>query len=234
MSSRDLVDLDAPTDENFDAAVLSSTGKASPSVSRRELVGRPDLWRVKRDFQIDFLLRQGLKPEDRLLDVGCGTLRGGIPLIDYLDPGRYVGVESRYEAMEVGLEELDRHGLEHKQPILISADLLSVVDYLPAFDVIWAFSVLFHMRDPVVDDTLAFVAAHLRDDGVFYGNVETGERTEEEWLAFPVIRRPLKWYRDKASEHGLACDVLGMLEDLGHESGLDRDDEQRMLELRAA
>lgn len=202
-----------------------------PSVERRELVGRPDLWGVKRAFQIDFLLDQGLEPEHRLLDVGCGTLRGGVPLIDFLEPGCYVGVESRYETMAEGIEELTRHDLEEKRPILITADLLSVVDYLPAFDFIWAYSVLFHMRDPVVEDTLGFVSEHLRDGGVFYANVEAGERKEEGWLDFPVIRRPLEWYRQKASEEGLELTSLGTLRDLGQESGLDRDDEQRMLRI---
>lgn len=232
MSSQDPSNTHAAADDARDAPVVSSTLKEPPSVPRRELVGRPDLWGVKRTFQIEFLFDHGLEPDHRLLEVGCGTLRGGIPLIEYLEAGRYVAVESRYEAMRQGLDELNRHGLEEKRPILITADLLSVVDHLPEFDVIWAFSVLFHMRDPVVDDTFTFVATHLRDGGVFYGNVETGIRKEEEWLDFPVIRRPLEWYREKASAHGLSCDELGTLEELGQESGLKRDDEQRMLELR--
>lgn len=225
---------DAEADRDSDGPMTTGTLKELPAVPRRELVGRPDLWGVKRAFQIDFLAEQGLQPHHRLLDVGCGTLRGGVPLVDYLEPGGYVGVESRYEAMKEGIEELARHGLEEKRPILVTADLLSVVDYLPAFDVIWAFSVVFHMRDPVVDDTFGFVSTHLREGGVFYCNVETGSRKEEEWLDFPVIRRPLDWYRDRASEHGLDCTDLGTLAELGQDSGLERDDEQRMLEIRVS
>lgn len=203
-----------------------------PPEKRRELVGRPDLWGVKRAFQFEFLLSRGLEPEHSLLDVGCGTLRGGVPFIAYLEEGRYVGVESRYEAMREGLEELARHDLEKKRPILLTADLLSVVDHLPPFDFIWAYSVVFHMRDPVVEDTLAFVATHLREGGRFLANVEAGERNEEEWLEFPVIRRPLAWYRERAAAHGLETRNLGTLRSLGQDSGVERDDQHLLLEFQ--
>jgi hypothetical protein len=35
----------------------------------------------------------GLKPQDTCVDYGCGTLRVGIHLIDYLNPGCYWGLE---------------------------------------------------------------------------------------------------------------------------------------------
>ena len=37
------------------------------------------------------LLDHGLKPDDICVDYGCGTLRIGVHVIDYLDPGRYWG-----------------------------------------------------------------------------------------------------------------------------------------------
>jgi len=49
---------------------------------RHGLVGPARLWKMKRDFQIGFLKNFGLKPDNVLLDLGCGTLRGGIPIIE--------------------------------------------------------------------------------------------------------------------------------------------------------
>ena len=60
---------------------------------RHALVGPGHLWKEKRDWQMGFLLNHGLSPSDHFLDVGCGTLRGGIPIIEYLDPGNYTGFD---------------------------------------------------------------------------------------------------------------------------------------------
>ena len=77
------------------------TSMLQPAEERRHsLVGPPDLWEMKREFQIRFLRQAGLSPEHYLLDIGCGTLRGGIPLIDYLETGHYFGLESRQQGLD--------------------------------------------------------------------------------------------------------------------------------------
>jgi len=53
------------------------------------MVGPPGVWKDCRDFQINFLRKMGLKTHHQVLDIGCGPLRGGIPLIRYLDAGNY-------------------------------------------------------------------------------------------------------------------------------------------------
>src|SRR5690606_32860476 len=87
---------------------------------RHALVGDGKLWKMKRDFQLEFLLAQGLKKEHRFMDIGCGTLRGGIPVIDYLHPGNYYGIEVREQTLLEARKELKEAGLEHKHPQLIN------------------------------------------------------------------------------------------------------------------
>jgi len=82
--------------------------------ARHSLVGPGDLWDVKRRFQLEFLLGAGLKPHHRLLDFGCGTLRGGLPLIEYLDQGNYVGLDVRTETLKEACHELEESGLDQK------------------------------------------------------------------------------------------------------------------------
>src|SRR3954447_26273250 len=69
----------------------------SAKQQRHSLVGPPHVWKDKRKFQIEFLEGSGLRPDTKLVDIGCGTLRGGIPIIERLDPGNYVGVDVRPE-----------------------------------------------------------------------------------------------------------------------------------------
>ena len=55
-------------------------------------------------LQRDFLVDQGLMPEHRLLDVGCGALRAGIHLVEYLDPGHYYGIDINETVLDAGYD----------------------------------------------------------------------------------------------------------------------------------
>ena len=196
---------------------------------RHALVGRPDLWPMKRAFQIDFLRRQGLRSSDHLLDIGCGSLRGGAALIAFLDPGGYCGIDVRASVLAEAREELRREKLLGKRAELVLAPDMHVLDLGRRFDVMWAFSVLFHLSDPVLEGCLAMVARHLEEDGVFFANVIVGDAPPGEWQGFPVAPRPLRFYRELARRHGLEAQVMGTLAEWGHDSGDPSQDSQCML-----
>src|SRR4029077_1544672 len=125
---------------------------AGKQTRRHGLVGRPERWQLRRDFQIASLGEPGLEPRHVLVDVGCGTLRGGIPIIEYLDAGSYVGIDVRAEAIEEARQELREHGLEDKRPQLIAAASLAEVELSREADRIWAFSLLMHLDDEKLDE----------------------------------------------------------------------------------
>jgi cyclopropane fatty-acyl-phospholipid synthase-like methyltransferase len=205
---------------------LKASFGAGPA--RHGLVGPAKLAGMKRAFQIDFLRRQGLRPEHRLVDIGCGTLRGGIPIIDYLARGNYCGIEARRYVLDQGIAELRENGLEGKEPMLISDDLGDIS--LPGrFDFAWAFSVLFHMADARLEDCFRFVSTHLASDGVFFANARIGAHDEGRWQEFPVVWRSLEYYDRLASRYGLHTMDIGSLGEVGHVSGKPGQDEQRML-----
>lgn len=193
----------------------------SPSARRHAKVGPPQAWKAKRDFQIAFLRETGLQPDHHLLDFGCGTLRGGIPLIGYLEPGRYVGLDAREEILPEAREELEQAGLQDRRPLLLISEHPDEADF-PAglrFDRIWAFSVLIHLTDEMLERTLRMVSERLAADGAFYANVNLGERPELQWERFPVVTRQLAFYRAAAARHGLSVDAVGTLAELGERSG---------------
>jgi SAM-dependent methyltransferase len=216
------------------AASRARAAVAGRQARRHGLVGRPELWQQKRDFQIAFLREHGLLPAHVLVDLGCGTLRGGIPIIAYLDEGSYVGIDVREEAIEEARHELQEHGLEHKRPELIATPSLAAVDLGRTADYAWGFSVLMHLADERLDECLAFARRHLAQGGVFYANAITEELPPARWREFPVISRPVDAYREQAERNGLSLRDVGALADLGHVTGLAHHDEQRMLELRRA
>lgn len=200
----------------------------NPSEKRHALVGNPDLWKMKRDFQIQFLKEKGLMESHYLLDLGCGTLRGGIPIIEYLDDGHYFGLEVRPDVLEEARKELADAGLIRKKPILL---LPSDTHSLPTrtFNFIWAFSVLIHMDDENLRKAIVLVQSCLAEDGVFYANVNLGIGKELEWQGFPVVRRSLDFYKKVAAEFALTVVDIGDIKSLGHHNGIESQDSQHML-----
>jgi len=198
---------------------------------RHAMVGPAELWKMKRDFQIQFLKAMGLAPEHYFLDIGCGTLRGGIPVIAYLEAGHYYGVEVRAELLDESRKELREAGLEGKKPNLLQAADMSQLAIDQNFDYVWAFSVLIHMRDDILGRTLKFVGQHLSEEGAFYANVNIGERDEGNWQGFPIVWRTLEFYDRECARSGLAVTDLGALKDHGHVSKIESQDSQRMLRI---
>lgn len=198
---------------------------------RHELVGPPKLWKMKQEFQINFLKGQGLQMENTLLDIGCGTLRGGIPIIDYLDKGNYCGIDVRENVLNEGKQELNEANLENKNPRLFSFTDFSELKLDSNFDVIFCFSVLIHLEDSIAEKCFRFVAEHLNEDGVFYANVNFAEREDGNWQGFPIAFRSSEFYENLCAKNSLKMDIIGTLGKLGHHSGVQAQDDQIMLKI---
>ena len=70
------------------AEELSSTIFLGGPTKFIEIVGR---------LQLIILLKEGLYPDSKVLDIGCGCLRGGYWLIHFLNPNCYFGIEPKYQ-----------------------------------------------------------------------------------------------------------------------------------------
>jgi len=169
-------------------------------------------------------------PEHYVLDLGCGVLRGGLPIIEYLHEGHYYGIESRKAVLDEGVSALQEAGLQSKSPTLLVIDDLSKAMLDRKFEFIWAFSVLIHMEDRILDACLGFASRHLGRDGRMYANVNIGNEKEGRWQEFPLVRRSSEFYTSAAERHGLQATDVGTLQSLGHVSGSRGQDLQMMLE----
>jgi hypothetical protein len=140
-------------------------------------------------------------------------------------------VEARAEVLDEARKELREAGQERKNPILLLSQDVSQLAIDQEFDYIWAFSVLFHMSDEILNDTLHFASKHLSAEGVFYANVNLGEEEEGNWQGFPVVARTFEFYSHACAANGLAVSDLGALRDHGHVSNVESQDSQRMLRI---
>lgn len=129
------------------------------------------LWEEVGQLQIDYLTMHGLKPSDRLFDLGCVTLRAGRHLIRYLDAGGYTGMDMSAEAVAAAVQLVGEEGLAGKRPDLIrnaSGDLKFAELEGRRFDVVLAQSVSTHLLEPHIDECFAHIHKVLAPGGRFF------------------------------------------------------------------
>lgn len=214
--------------------IISKTIKPlfySRKEKRHRLVGPAKLWKMKQEFQINFLNQNGLKPEHTLLDIGCGTLRGGIPIIDYLECGNYTGIDVRKEVIKEAIKELEEERLTNKKPTIISFNDFDELETNKQFDIVFAFSVLIHLSDDILEKSISYVSKTLKNDGKYFANVNIGKREEGNWQGFPIVFRELSFYEQLFKKYGLKAEKMDNLVSLGHSSKMELGDKQVMLKI---
>jgi len=144
--------------------------KSDTARSHERAVGSQthDSWLEIGQMQFDYLVKHGLKPADRILEIGCGNLRAGRLLIEYLDAGNYYGIDISAEVLAEALNVLSDAGLQDKLPRLTLTDDLTL-SFLPAgyFNVVHANSVFTHCPVEIIDQCLANVGRVMAPGGFF-------------------------------------------------------------------
>jgi SAM-dependent methyltransferase len=173
-------------------------------------------WRKAGARQFNYLRKHGLQPDHRILEIGCGNLRAGWRLIDYLDAGGYYGIDISPEVLLAAQATLVREGVTDKLPHLTLVDNLRF-EFLPdaAFDVIHAHSVFSHTPPAVIEEAFRHVARILRPTGFFdftFNRTDGRERN--------VLREDF-YYRtqtliDLADRCGLDAEFMDDWEELHH------------------
>jgi SAM-dependent methyltransferase len=167
-------------------------------------------------LQFDYLVGHGLKPGDRLLEIGCGSLRAGWRFIDYLDAGGYYGIDISPDILLAAHRTLVEHDLQAKLPHLTLVDDLTFASLPEAyFTVVHAHSVFSHSPLHVIDQCLEHVGRILAPDGWFDFTFDRTDGDEHHvlWEDF--------YYRTEtlvslAGKHGLDARFMDDWEALPH------------------
>ncbi|TDD24422.1 class I SAM-dependent methyltransferase [Actinomadura sp. KC06] len=173
-------------------------------------------WLALGQMQFDYLRKHGLKPDDRILEIGCGNLRAGWRFIDYLDAGNYYGIDISPDILLAAQNTLVRQDLREKLPHLTLVNDLKL-QFLPSrhFSVVHAHSVFSHSPIEVIDECLANVGRVLTSDGFFDFTFDRTEGPEHH-----VLREDF-YYRTEtlislAERHGFAARFMDDWEELPH------------------
>lgn len=135
----------------------------------RSYVGPPAQYDFMGNTQFRLLTSLGLREEHNLLDIGCGSLRAGKFLIQYLLPERYTGVEPNNWLWETALENEIGYDIQAiKKPTFVSSADFALPN-LPrnSFDFAVAQSIYSHAGSDAVQESLKAVFDLLRDTGQF-------------------------------------------------------------------
>jgi SAM-dependent methyltransferase len=173
------------------------------------------LWEEAGAAQFRFLYDRGLKPQHYLLDIGCGSLRGGVKFIPYLDAGHYMGVDQEPLLIQLGLEkELDPALNAAKRPRFLISDSFQFeqLDHRP--DYALAVSLFTHLPEPLILDCLRKLRKFIREDGVFYASfVECGlpqdnPAAPHPHRSFSYTRQQMLQFGQSTGWTGEACGIL--------------------------
>lgn len=156
------------------------------------------LWEEYGILQRDFLIAQGLRPNHRLLDVGCGTGRLARMIVPYLDAGHYVGIDISLEALCYAMFLSRTEGWGSKNPrFSVRTSHL----YGP-FDFAWAFSVFIHLPSDIVSSMMSDVAQCLAPGGKFFFSYVPTDLADNTRTGLKQFKHPLSFYEGVARDLG--------------------------------
>ena len=156
-------------------AIRPEGEKGIQVLGHREYVG--GMWNVMGNLQFEFVVRQGLKPSQCFLDIACGSLRGGVHFIRYLETGNYLGIDKEATLIELGIKkELGKEAYEHKKPQFVVSDTFAFERFVgekPRFSL--AQSLFSHLTEVDIGTCLKRLRVFVEPGHVFFATFFEGD-----------------------------------------------------------
>jgi SAM-dependent methyltransferase len=170
------------------------------------------------ETQLELLKLEGCEPSSDVLEVGCGCLTAGVPVMEYLEPGRYVGIEPNAWLVDAALKvRRIRRLVARKRPVFLARADFDASELGRTFDYVLSHSVLSHCAHWQLDQFLANVARVLRPEGRIVasirlaegnaygstGSADGNDSRHDEWQYPGVSWFTFETVRETAERHGL-------------------------------
>ena len=142
----------------------------------RAWVGQPERYDLMAAAQFSLLTHLGLREHHTLLDLGCGSLRGGRLFIPYLLPERYFGIEPERWVLEEGIRNVvGQDQIDLKRPSFSPVDDFRLTVFGRRFDFILAQSIFSHASRAQIELTLSQAAEALEPGGALVATFMAGQ-----------------------------------------------------------
>ena len=178
--------------------------------------------------QFDRLISYGLKPYHYLLDVGCGWLRGGINLIEYLDIGYYYGFDKEQDQLDRGEMLLKGKDLIHKKPVIkLVTNTKGIWHFIGRmkFDYMMAYSVFTHTDPYMTTRLFTNTIPFLKDKGKFFATFHGRDESSDIFVGdkhlsrsdeYKAVRYPFSFFEGLAHKNKMTVKHLSSREEDAH------------------
>jgi SAM-dependent methyltransferase len=183
-------------------------GLLAGSYHYRAFVGPPRYHDLVGAMQFNLLTFLGLREHHFLLDIGCGSLRGGKLFIPYLLPGRYFGIEPERWLIEEGMRnELGEDVLRIKQPTFSNDNNFTLSTFDRKFDFILAQSIFSHASQQQIRRCLSEAKEVMKPTCIFAATFVEGKENYvgDEWVYPSCVTYSLELLIGLAKDQGLVC-----------------------------
>jgi len=171
--------------------------------------------------QLESLIRHGLNPWDKLLDIGCGALCGGYWMINFLNRGCYFGVEPNTFMFNAGVEHLIEPGLfDARQPKFLHNDQYDFSGFGENFDFFHAHSIWTHAPKKDIEKMLDGFVQFTRPGARFLTSFKSPtifrpDYKGDTWIGrchesdeAGICRHSFKWIQGVCTARGLEVELL--------------------------
>jgi len=134
-----------------------------------QYVGDPNSWDARGEVIVSMMLENGLKSSDNVLDIGCGNLNTGAPLLKFLDRKHYVGIEPNGWLIEAALERFPE--LDGKEFAYSDTTDFDVSHLDMTFDHVVSHSVLSHAAHWQIPQAMSNVRKVVREGAVWLASI---------------------------------------------------------------
>jgi hypothetical protein len=157
-------------------------GRAHPAIGPTAKAARGE-----REM-IEVLLQHGLQPHHTFADYGCGSLRLGRPFVEFLEPGKFWGLDLAQEFLDEGIRYVGSDLQQQKRPnlrVIDDAGLAAAKAARPDF--IGAWHVCGKIPDQILDSFFRKVLGMMHEGTqVFLQFEDTGRREQLHGLAWSL------------------------------------------------
>ncbi len=160
------------------------------------------MWEEIGLLQYEFMVNKNLQPHHKMLDIGCGTLRGGRHFIKYLNANNYYGMDISVRAIEYANQLVQQEGLSEKTPHLsVSEKNLKFYEFpRESFDFILAQSVFTHLKPEHIKECFENIRHIMHKNSVFYFTYFKGEKYMQ--TGIKDFSYPFSFFEGLAEQHG--------------------------------